>query len=132
MQPLWSGPFEVTQLLGPKTLSVHLPDNYAVNNAFNFEDIRPWLDHETHAQELWQEYPLVEPHPSSNEVSQIIDRRALRGRLRAGLDFLDIPCEYQVLRKSGEIEWIPASSSVLRDSESARKLLVAFEIRFPP
>jgi hypothetical protein len=83
MQPLWSGPFEVTQLLGPKTLSVHLPDNYAVNNAFNFEDIRPWLDHEAHAFE--PEYPVVEPHPSANEVSQILDRRALRGRLRVGL-----------------------------------------------
>jgi hypothetical protein len=29
MQPLYVGPFEVSRLLGPKTLSVHLPDSYA-------------------------------------------------------------------------------------------------------
>jgi hypothetical protein len=106
-----------------------LPDGYAVNNAFNFEDIRPWLDHEAHAFE--PDYPAIEPHPSSNEVSLILDRRALRGFSHAGLDFLDIPCEYKVLRKSGDIEWIPASSSLLRDTKSGRNLLATFELRYP-
>ena len=35
-QPRFIGPFVVSRLLGPKTLLVHLPENYAVNNAFNF------------------------------------------------------------------------------------------------
>jgi hypothetical protein len=57
MQPLYIGPFEVTRLLGPITVSVLLPESYAVNNAFNFEDIRPWLSHE--CQSLEPEYPAV-------------------------------------------------------------------------
>ena len=40
MAPLYLGPYTVTMLLGPKTLSVDLPAEYAVSNAFNFEDVR--------------------------------------------------------------------------------------------
>jgi hypothetical protein len=35
MQPLYVGPLEVSHPLGPKTLSVQLPESYAVHNAFN-------------------------------------------------------------------------------------------------
>jgi hypothetical protein len=69
MQRTYSGPFAVIALLGPKTLSVALPPEYSVfNNAFNFEDVRPWLDHEAHAFE--PDYPVVEPHPSANRISK--------------------------------------------------------------
>lgn len=130
MQRSYGGPFEVTALLGPKTLSVALPQEYAaINNAFNFEDIRPWLNHEAHAFE--PDYPAVEPHPSANHILKIVDRRALRGSSHAGLDFLDIPCEYQVLWTSGDMEWLPSSASELHDDESARQQLIAFEMRFP-
>ena len=58
-----------------------------------------------------------------------MDRRRLPGRLPAGVDLIDIPCEYQVLRQSGDLEWLPSSSSLLSE-EPAHEKLVAFEIRY--
>ena len=118
-QPRFIGPFAVSRLLGPKTLSVHLPENYAVNNAFNFEDIRPWLDHAAHAFE--PDYPAVLPEVSANPVINILDRRRLPGRLPADVELIDIPCEYQVLRQNGAMEWLPSSSSELSDEPASKR-----------
>jgi hypothetical protein len=74
---------------------------------------------------------VVEPHPSANRISKVLDRRALRGVSLAGVDYPDIPGEYQVLRTSGAIEWIPNSASELHDDSVARQRLLNFEIRFP-
>ena len=129
MQPHFIGPFVVSKLLGSKTLSVELPDGYDVNNAFNFEDLRPWFDHDAHT--LDPEYPAVEPHPSLNPVLSVVNRRRLPGRLPAGVDIMDIPCEYQVLRKNGDVEWISYSSFQLVDSDVAKQKVVQFELRYP-
>lgn len=127
LQPLYIGPFEVTCVLGPKTISVDLPESYAVNNAFNLEDVRPWLNHE--AQSLEPEYPVIEPHPSSNPITKLLDRRRLPGRVPAGVELIDIPCEYQVLRTNGDVEWLPASSSLFSE-EPARSFVLTFELRY--
>jgi hypothetical protein len=129
MQPLYIGPLEVSQLLGPKTLSVRLPDNYSVNNAFNFEDVRPWFDHAAHA--LDPEYPAVQSQPDLNPIISIVNRRRLPGRLPAAEELIDIPCEYQALRRNGDVEWLPSSASQLLDDDSARNCLVTFELRYP-
>jgi hypothetical protein len=129
MKPLFIGPFEITRLLGPKTLSVNLPDNYSVNNAFNFEDVRPWFDHAAH--DLDPEYPAVQSHPALNPIISIVNRRRLPGRLPAAEELIDIPCEYQVLRQNGDVEWLPSSASQLLDDDSARNCLVTFELRYP-
>jgi transposase InsO family protein len=128
MQPLFVGPFEVSRLLGPKTLSVHLPDSYAVNNAFNFEDVRPWLDHAAHAYE--PDYPAVHAHASCNPIMKVLDRRRLPGRLPAGVELIDIPCEYQVLRSNGDMEWLQSSASAL-DDEMVYQKVKEFELRYP-
>jgi hypothetical protein len=127
MQPLEVGPFEVTRLLGPKTLSVLLPESYAVNNAFDFENVRPWFSHA--CQSLEPEYPAVEPHPSANPIIRILDRRRLSGRMPAGVEFLDIQCEYRVTRQNGNVEWQLSSSSELAN-ERVHQEVVAFEIRY--
>jgi hypothetical protein len=127
MAPLYLGPFEVTALLGPKTLSVELPAEYAVNNAFNFEDVRPWFDHSAHSFE--PDYPAVEPHDTVNRVLKVLDRRRLPGRIPIDTDLIDIPCEYQVLRLNRGIEWLPSSSSVFHEP-SNRQLLIEFELHF--
>lgn len=127
IQPLYIGPFELSEVRGPKSLSVLLPASYAVNNAFNFEDVRPWLSHAV--QSLEPEHPPVLPHASANPILKILDRRRLPGRLPAGIDLIDIPCEYQVLRQSRDLEWRPSSSSLLYE-EPAHEKLVAFEIRY--
>jgi hypothetical protein len=118
MQPLYVGPFEVSSLRGPKTLSVHLPDSHAVNNAFNFEDVRPWLHHAAHAYE--PAYPAVHPHASANPTSKVLDRR----RLPAGVEVIDIPSEYQVLRRNSDMEWLQSSASALSDEAAYQELLV--------
>jgi hypothetical protein len=128
MQPLYVGPFEVSHLLGPKKLSVQLPESYAVISAFNFENVRPWFDHAAHSFE--PQYPAVEPHASANPVVKILDRRRLPGRLPAGVELLEIPCECQVLRRRGKVEWLPSSSSALSDAQ-IRQQVVEFELRFP-
>jgi hypothetical protein len=129
LQQLYIGPFKVTRLLGPKTLSVHLPQTYSVNNAFNFEDVRPWFDHAAHA--LDPAYPAVQSQPALNPIIAVVNRRRLCGRLPAGVELLDIPCEYQVLRRDGTVEWLPSSASQLLDDESVRHIVVKFELRYP-
>ena len=129
MAPLYLGPYTVTKLLGPKTLSVDLPAEYAVNNAFNFEDVRPWFDHESHSYE--SDYPVshVQAHDTVNRILAVVNRRRLPGRLPADTDYLDIPCEFQVLRLDRTVEWPPSSASVFEDPTN-RKLLIAFEMRY--
>jgi hypothetical protein len=128
LQPLYVGPFEVTCLLGPKTLSVSLPDSYHVNNAFNFEDVRPWLSHDAHRFE--PNYPVVHAHESNNPIVKILNRRRVPGRLPSGIDLQDIPAQYQVLRRNEDVEWLPLSSSLFEDPK-ARSLVASFEIRYP-
>ena len=128
MQPLYVGPCEVTYLLGSKTLAVHLPESYVVTNAFNFEDVRPWFDHAAHAFE--PDYPAVHPHASCNPIMKILDRRRLPGRLPAGVELIDIPCDYQVLRRNGDMEWLPSSSTTLLD-EAAYQEVVKLKSNMP-
>jgi hypothetical protein len=123
------GPFQVTRLLGRKTLSVHLLDTYSVNNAFNFEDIRPWFDQDVHALE--PEYSAVRSQPASNPILAVVHRRRLCSRLSAGVELLDKPFEYQVLWCNGTVEWLPSSASQLLDDDSARHIVVKFELRYP-
>jgi hypothetical protein len=94
---------------------VQLPDSYAVNNAFNFEDARPWFDHAAHSYE--PQYPAVERHVSANPVVKTVNRSRLPRRLPAGLQLLDIPCEYQVLQRRGNVEWRTSSYSALSDAQ---------------
>ena len=93
-----------------------------------FEDIRPWLDHVAHAFE--PDYPAVLPEVSANPVINILDRRRLPGRLPADVELIDIPCEYQVLRQNGAMEWLPSSSSELSD-EPGFQTMVDFELCYP-
>jgi hypothetical protein len=130
MQQLHIGPFEVTCLLGPKSLPVHLADTYSVDSAINFEDVRPWFDHDAHAN-LEPEYPDVQSQPASNPIIAVVSRRRLCGRVSAGVELLDIPCGYQVLRRHGKVEGLPSSASQLLVDDFARHSLVKFELRFP-
>ena len=84
-----------------------------------FEDIRPWLDHAAHAFE--PDYPAVLPEVSANPVINILDPRHLPRRLPADVELIDIPCEYQVLRQNGAMEWLPSSSSELSDEPASKR-----------
>jgi hypothetical protein len=106
-----------------------LPDNYSGSNAFNFEDVCPWFDHAAHA--LDPEYPAVQSQPALNPIISIVNRRRLPGRLPAVEELIEIPCEYQALRRNGDVEWLPSSASQLLDDDSARNCLVTFELRYP-
>jgi hypothetical protein len=128
MQLLYLGPFEVTSLLWPRTLSVSLPDSYTVNNAFNFEDVRPWVSHAAHRLE--PDYPAVHAHESNNPIVKILNRRRAPGRLPAGIDIQDIPAQYQVLWTNGDVVWLPLSSSLF-EGKKVRSLVTSFEIRYP-
>jgi hypothetical protein len=101
-QQLYIGPFEVTCLLGPESLSVHLPDTYSVNNAFDFEDLRPWFDTDGHALE--PEYPAVLSQPALSPIIAVVNRRLLCSRFSADVELLYIPCECQVLQDNGKVE----------------------------
>jgi hypothetical protein len=125
---LYIGPLEVTELIGTKAIRVGLPEGYHVNNAFNYEDVRPWLSHS--AQELEPHYPQVQPAPSCNPIISVVDRRALPGRIPQDVDPLDIPCEYLTLRKNGDLAWISSSHGDLEDAH-IKEMVVNFECRYP-
>jgi hypothetical protein len=42
-----------------------------------------------------------------------------------------MPCEYQVLRRNGDVQWLPSSASQLLDDDTARNCLATFELRYP-
>jgi hypothetical protein len=46
-----------------------------------------------------------------------------------GTPFLDLPCEYLVLRRDNTTQWYPSSSSILQSPE-ARKAILYFEWRY--
>ena len=48
----------------------------------------------------------------------------------ADVELIDIPCEYQVLRQNGAMEWLPSSSSDLSD-EPGFQTMVDFELCYP-
>jgi hypothetical protein len=76
------------------------------------------------------EYPAVHSHAGANPITKVLDRRRLPGRLPAGVELIDIPCEYHVLRRNGELEWLPPSSTGLSE-EAAHQAVVDFELRYP-
>jgi hypothetical protein len=114
-----------------KTVTLELPPEYRVNNAFNFEDIRPWLSHTLQPSSAY--HPVIEPHQDFNRITTILDRRPGPARHHSAADFtdpLEQPCEYLVLRENGEMGWTPHSSSEWEDVK-AREFVIAFECRYP-
>jgi hypothetical protein len=126
-QPLFIGPFTITSFKGPKTVCIDLPANYRINNAFNTDNIRPWLHHDSQPSNPRLQPPL---HDSSscNPVIAILDRRHC-GRVPTDTPFLQIPCENFVLRESGELTWL-SYQHVDLESASVRELIIAFECRY--
>jgi hypothetical protein len=108
-------------------VTVNLPDTYLVNNAFNLEDVRPWLQHDSQLVDC--DLPPVQADYLHNTVVSIVDRRKFPGRMPEGTPFLDLPCEYLVLRRDNTTQWYPSSSSILQSPE-ARKAILDFEWRY--
>jgi hypothetical protein len=65
-----------------------------------------------------------------NPMVKILNRQRVPGRLPAGIDIQDIPAQYRVLPKNGEVVWLPLSSSLFED-QKVRSLVTSFEIRYP-
>jgi hypothetical protein len=127
LQPLFIGPFQITSFKGPKTVCIDLPPNYRINNAFNTDTIRPWLHHDSQPSNPRLQPPILDSS-SSNPVVTVLDRRQC-GRVPPDTPLLQIPCEYFVLRASGELAWLPFQHVDLESSQ-VRELVIAFECRY--
>ena len=66
---------------------------------FNECELRPWFDPGAD-RELDLTNPLVKPHPASNSVVQILDRKTF-GAVPKNVHVLDIPAQYLCVRRVG-------------------------------
>jgi hypothetical protein len=122
--PKYIGPMTVVAVFD-KVVQVKLPETYRhVHDKFNVGDVRPWLHSD---RSLDVSYPDVSPHPALNPVVQILDRKKF-GRCPKHIDsYLDIPCQYFIVRKDGSTEWI--RDTALTESADVQ-LMKRFEKRF--
>jgi hypothetical protein len=123
--PKYIGPMTVVSV-ADKVVQLKLPATYQqVHDKFNVGDVRPWLHSD---RSLDVSYPAVSPHPALNPVLQILDRKKF-GRCPKHIDsYLDIPCQYFIVRKDGSTEWI--RNTALTESADVQ-LTKEFEKRFP-
>jgi hypothetical protein len=126
LQPRYIGPFKVLSVLG-KVLHLELPASYdQVHPKFNIEDVRPWLSGEHAIVDI--EYPPVEARSNVNPVVQILDRKRLPGRQPRRVEsVLEIPCQYSVVRRNGDVGWV---KGILLTEREERQHIKKFELRF--
>jgi hypothetical protein len=126
LQPRYIEPIKVHSVLG-KVLHFDLPAAYDhAHPKFSIEDVRPWLSGEHAIVDI--EYPPVEARSNVNPVVQILDRKRLPGRQSRRVEsLLEIPCQYFVVRRNGDMGWV---KGVLLKERVARLLIKQFQARF--
>jgi hypothetical protein len=125
LQPRYIGPCKVLSVLG-KVLHLDLPASYdQVHPKFNIKDVRPWLSGEHAIVNI--EYPPVAARSNVNPVVQILDRKKLPGRQPRRVEsLLDIPCQYFVVRRNGDVGWV---KGVLLKEREERQLIKKLRFR---
>jgi hypothetical protein len=96
-----------------------------VHDKFNVADVRPWLSSD---RSLDVAYPEVAPHPALNPIVQLLDRKRFGRAHKHLVSYLDIPCQYYVVRKNGDHECVKCSA--IPDTGDVQ-LIKKFEKNYP-
>jgi hypothetical protein len=116
MAPKREGPFEITEVLGPVTYQLRLPETWKIHNVFHAILLKPYEENDTHGKNFTLPPPDIVDGQEMYEIESIVKHRR-RGR---GYQYLVKWKGYPI----EEASWEPESSF-----GEDRELLHAYQTR---